>query len=198
MKRSMTKGFTGHLYHRRVERHAQKVRASVDRGRLADDPRRPGSKDVPFARRRQRNVHFVPQSRPPRKGKGDARAFRATHRRGVGKGPCKLRKASMEKGKSSTAALARSWQRTPEPPAFTTSASKMSTVVRSSLGKKTTHGASGQRKALVSFLFYLTDVRHDESTATFRTLKSLTRELGIHLQARVTMWTGRNHEGSPF
>jgi hypothetical protein len=38
-----------------------------------------------FARRRQRNVHPLSQSRSPRKRKGDARAFRATHRRGLEK-----------------------------------------------------------------------------------------------------------------
>ena len=43
------------------------------------------------------NVHLVPQPRSAGEGKGDARAFRASHRRRAGKGSRELRKSQVEK-----------------------------------------------------------------------------------------------------
>ncbi len=46
-----------------------------------DDPRGAGGQAVSVSRRRQRNLHSLPQPRSPREGAGHARAVRAAHRR---------------------------------------------------------------------------------------------------------------------
>ena len=133
------------LYHRRVEGDAQEVRARVARRRLADDPRRSGSEDVPVARRRQGDVHLVPQSRSPRKGKSDARAVRASDRRGVGKGPRKLREAEVEEGSDRPPRGQDHGQEFPGRRALRSERSKKSMAGPSSPGRRTRRGASGRR-----------------------------------------------------